>query len=163
MASKNILILFLSQVIVFSSCINNKNDSIENADFQIDINSVQIEEISIPDLSTLNSVFPKSKFEVIALEFTPNSLLGEISKVIYADNKYIVLDESSGTLFAFANNGKYLFTVGSKGSGPDQYVRVKGFDLDVDSGEIVVLDIAEKIIHYNLRNGAYALCKTCRY
>ena len=140
---------------MFSSCINNKNDSIENADFQIDINSVQIEEISIPDLSTLNSVFPKSKFEVIALEFTPNSLLGEISKVIYADNKYIVLDESSGTLFAFANNGKYLFTVGSKGSGPDQYVRVKGFDLDVDSGEIVVLDIAEKIIHYNLRNGAY--------
>ncbi|MFZ6666399.1 6-bladed beta-propeller [Peijinzhouia sedimentorum] len=121
----------------------------------IELEGHESSELNIPNLEALEIAFPESTFEVIVLEFTPNSMLGDISKVLYADNKYIVLDESSGTLFAFAKDGKYLFTIGSKGSGPDQYMKAKGFDLDADVGEIVVLDITEKIVHYNLTDGAY--------
>jgi hypothetical protein len=91
------------------------------------------------------------KGELITLEVTRNSLLGDISRIGFLPDKMII---SSGPgVIAFDNNGKYLFNVGRKGPGPHDYTHMNGFHIKDDTIQIFD-NQTRKLISYNA-NGGY--------
>ena len=62
----------------------------------------------------------------IPLETTDESLLESISKVIFKNNKFYVLDSHQGNqgLFVFSETGEFLRKVSGPGAGPGEYNKV---------------------------------------
>ncbi len=60
-----------------------------------------------------------SQGEIIKLETTESSLLYEINNIDIFDSKMII--QTRGKSIAFSLSGDYLFQVGTKGEGPNEY------------------------------------------
>lgn len=84
--------------------------------------------------------------KVIPLEATSDSYLIQIEKIIEHENKLFVLDELTNRLLVFSNNGKYLYAVGKKGSGPGEFQNIVDFSLHIDEQELVALDIEKRAL-----------------
>ena len=81
----------------------------------------------------------------IPLETTGEVLLGRISKLLYRDGKFYVLDQKSGGVFVFDEKGKHLTSILKKGEGPGEYIEL--MDMDVDkAGNVYVFDNARRNI-----------------
>jgi hypothetical protein len=77
--------------------------------------------------------------QFIELETTEKSIIGEIDKIKFVDNKYYILDEHQRKcVFVFDDKGKFLYTVGQQGRGPGEYIQPN--DFVVTNSEIVILD-----------------------
>ncbi|WP_106831428.1 6-bladed beta-propeller [Parabacteroides pacaensis] len=77
----------------------------------------------------------------VKLEFTDQSMIGEISKIeAYKDRLYI-LDMNTSSLFVFTMDGKYLFKIHSVGSGPQEYTQLDFLSIDKEQQNIVLTDL----------------------
>lgn len=95
--------------------------------------------------------------ELIPLELTENSMLGEISKVEYADTSLIVFDRGRDILARFSSKGKYLNSIGNKGRAESEYLRIDTFFVD-SSGRIIIIDgTTDKVLIFN-QDGTYVKC-----
>lgn len=68
----------------------------------------------------------------IPLETTGESLLESISKIIFKNQKFYILDNQQGNngLFVFSETGKFLRKVSGPGAGPGEYTKLMDFDVD---------------------------------
>lgn len=110
--------------------------------------------LEVEDSAVLPFVQPDSVWSYIMLEQTENSVLGDLVKVERAGSKWVVLDNQS-QLLVFSNQGDYLFTVGVRGEGPGEYIRVDDFSVTPDQQYIWVLDPLERMICYSLVDGSF--------
>lgn len=89
---------------------------------------------------------------IIRAEFYP--LQTENAPVVGADPQLSVLQDGSYVIFSrgkhpvlhFAPNGRYLNTIGSQGSGPEEYLEI--CNLQIQDSIIVVFSIPDKVLYY---------------
>lgn len=113
---KHLVILLL----LFVSCSQNTlNKCIVNDD------TVKINRSEIPISSIIQIK------NMIPLETTDASLLGRIEKVV-RDEERIYIKSANKPLIVFNDNGKFLETIGSLGSGPEEYSVFLDFDICED-------------------------------
>ena len=131
---KNTLFLVLGLVISLSSC--NMEESIL-PDFRDDF----------LDFSYIDT----TSYEFLRLETTHESLIQNISEVLFDTSYVFVFDDKSKAVFIFDSNGSYLSKIAAIGRGPGEYSQnVKTFDLDRKRNEIVMFDpSSRKILRYS--------------
>ncbi|MDR1742911.1 MAG: 6-bladed beta-propeller [Dysgonamonadaceae bacterium] len=78
--------------------------------------------------------------EIVPLETNEHCLIKEIDKVRLFEDRIFVLDLQLQHLFCFDKNGRYLFTVLSKGPGPEEYYYTEDFIIDKYNKNILLLD-----------------------
>lgn len=85
--------------------------------------------------------------DIILLETTKVSTLGEINKIeIYKNKIYI---SSNNQIFVFSDNGKHILNINSAGRGPGEYLGIKDFNIHSDI--LYILDRAsQNILLYDL-------------
>lgn len=91
-------------------------------------------------------------YHFIPLETTEKCLIGSISDIQIKNNYiYILEGKESEDLFVFNLEGKFITTVGKKGSGPEEYIKISDFDIDVDNNLLIISDKhRERILFYDL-------------
>ena len=70
---------------------------------------------------------------------TDQSLIADIDKIEISDDQIFISDKTSSKIFAFDLSGKYLRTIGQKGSGPGEFSYLG--DFNVNGNSIYVQDV----------------------
>lgn len=65
--------------------------------------------------------------EIVSLEVTDESLIGEITKMKVTDSDIWVKHYKDNHVLRFSRSGKFLNKVGKVGQGPEEYIRMAGF------------------------------------
>lgn len=82
-----------------------------------------METIPITDFETYNGRFSEfaEAVEMIPLEFTDESILGEIKKVVLSEDFIFVMERfNSAGIYTFDRSGKFLYRIGNRGQGPKE-------------------------------------------
>ncbi|MBQ8593574.1 MAG: 6-bladed beta-propeller [Bacteroidaceae bacterium] len=113
-----------------------------------------------PD-GAVDSVLYSSLFEnieYIPLETTDSSLIGNIDKLIVAENSLVIVDKSiTKAIYCVDKKGKFKFKISELGIGPDEYVDINDVDFDEAKQEFLIYSTAtNKIVFYGT-NGQF-LC-----
>lgn len=116
------------------------------------INRDDIETISFYEVYSekLPFSFFVDTIELIPLETNDENMIGEITRLIFYDDKYYVRATNSmqnGQLFVFDKTGNYLRKIGKKGGGPGEYLEFKDFTITHD-GKIVLADY-QRLLTYD--------------
>lgn len=74
----------------------------------------------------------------VTLETNNESLIGNVVKKHYINNKIYISDAKS--IFIFDQNGKYLNSIKRHGRGHGEYLSLTSFDVNCRTGEISILD-----------------------
>lgn len=125
--------LFFS--ILLLSC--NQQDSTQKEKNVIPFDKVAKEDFEIKDI------------EYIPLETTEHCLLGDISKVLYKDDRYYILDKNQNRgIYIFNKDGNFLSSINKQGEGPGEYIEITDMDVD-DENNVYIADNAKMdIIKY---------------
>ena len=93
--------------------------------------------------------------EFIPLEAHSKALFKKGDKLIVKDNKFFVFDFlGQNKVYAFDNNGNFLYEIGKKGQGPGEHLQVRCFA--IDENFIHVYDIyRQKIFRYDISDWTY--------
>jgi natural product precursor len=75
----------------------------------------------------------------VALETNQNSLIQYVNRLTVTP-EYILVEDGCGLLL-FSRQGKFISSVGRKGNGPDEYICLGGYDIDVNKRQIHVFSI----------------------
>lgn len=135
-------ILFLLATQVLFSC-SSKQISIQpvsiNAGQVTATDSIKIINIDVPELTSFDIDDMLSDVEYIPLETNHQSIIGEISKVVYFNQRFYILDSDiTNSIYIFNNEGKYINKISRKGSGPGEYTRIYDFDIDRFANQIII-------------------------
>ncbi len=139
---KNI-IAFLSLALFIFSCSKKMNvpePSRLISEMKIDVDKVTDSYDLSQDIS--------SDVKIVSLETNDNCLIGNVFKIIYANQIYYILDKLSNQILLFDDKGKFVSKLNQSGSGPQEYVKIDEFV--VVGEDIWIADNASKrIICYN--------------
>lgn len=120
----NILLSLLVLVILLLSCKEStRNFSRKTEGVSLLTNLEKAIEVNI-DLN--NDCLPfdslMTKVSYVKLETTGDNLIGEISQLLFVDDKIIVVDVwKSKIITVYDMKGHYLYKIGSQGQGPQEY------------------------------------------
>lgn len=128
-------VTFIVLLAFFLSC-SEKRESIGVIDYDL------TEKISIFNIF--------ESIDVVQLETNNNCLISSISKVIFHDNKYYILDLRLQTLFCFDFEGKFLFKIFQKGQGPEEYLYVEDFNIDHYNNQLLLLEPFGSLLLFEL-------------
>jgi hypothetical protein len=89
----------------------------------------------------------EAEWEIFRLETSDECLVADISKIIFQNGMYYILDNVS-VINVFDSNGKFLKKLDRKGQGPGEYTVLKSFDVighdvwvsDVNRRRLMVFD-----------------------
>lgn len=136
-------VLFFFGLFFIFSCQEKKNS---------DISEDNIERVSFYE--NYSEKLPLSFFvdtiELIPLETNHENMIGEITRLIFYDDKYYVRSTNgmqNGKLFVFDKTGNYLRKIGKKGGGPGEYLEFKDFTITHD-GKVVLADY-QRLLTYD--------------
>lgn len=90
--------------------------------------------------------------QIIPLETISNSVFANPDKVYVLKDKMFLQDRQNRTLKVFDIAGKFLFDVGNKGKGPQEYLAVR--DFMITENIIYILDY-KKILCFDASNGKF--------
>jgi hypothetical protein len=137
------LFLILS---ILSSCENAKNSKpLASKIFNTNCKELIIKG-SLTDSLQYDSIF--SEIKAIPLETNENCLINQIDKVLFYEDKMLILDQFQ-KLYIFDIKGKFLYEIAKQGRGPGEYLELRNFDIDKD-GNIYLLDF-QRILKYDLQ------------
>lgn len=94
------------------------------------------------------------KSEIVPLEATPESMLGEVNKLLLRPDGAFVLLTHSGIMI-FDAQGKFQARAGRTGHGPGEYVKLNDICLTTNGQYILALSAFNQILQYRADNGAY--------
>lgn len=66
------------------------------------------------------------------------NLVGDVSKLVYDDNRYFIFDITQKKIFVYNDSGDFLNVIGSEGRGPGEYLELR--DFQVHNGRVYILD-----------------------
>ena len=138
----NAVIIIIVLVLV-ASCKNENNTNIRNDNIET-ISFYKNYQEKLPYSSFVDTI------ELIPLETTEKSLIGEITRVVFDDNKYYVRSTNgmqNAKLYVFDDAGKYLKQIGEKGNGPGEYILFK--DFSINSNHDIIIADAQKFLVYD--------------
>lgn len=125
---------FVLLLVFNSACGNDANTEIENI-HQIQVNTNDFLDLNFSDFFDTTLIVP--------LEVTPNSLIGEVSKVITTKDHVYVLDRTiAEALFIFDYQGRIIHSFSRTGDGPGEYLRITNFFISKDEKTIFITDLS---------------------
>lgn len=128
---KAIELFTLSFLIILTSC---RPSSTNNQNNRANIN------LSAPVQQDLNMSTFISDIQYVPLETTDENLIGNINQLLLTDDKMIVVDQKTASIFFFDHKGKYLYKIAEQGIGPGQYTQINGAAINHKKKEVYVLD-----------------------
>lgn len=85
------------------------------------------------------------------LETIKENEIGQIDRILYHNEKYIIMDRLTNKIFIFNDDGKYYSTIDAIGNGPGEYVQITDIAIDKFNDIIKIQDSMQgKIISYDL-------------
>jgi hypothetical protein len=91
-----------------------------------------------------------NRLDLIPLETTPESLIGNIKKIFFSDNGIYIFDDRQNQVLRFNNKGKFISRIGNKGNGPGEYIQMQDFTIDKKNGDLLLLcDRPYKLLTFN--------------
>ena len=143
----NYLAIFIVMVSTFA-CTSN----VPTYQGEIPCTTIHVD-VSSPDFLTHNNVIDK---KIIQLETTDESVFGDISKLLVADDRIFILDgQVAQGLFVFDMQGNFLFNVGRRGGGPGEFYSINDFFLDTLNRSISIYDANMRKLYYYDWTGKY--------
>ena len=158
--------LFLSSmtIVVFLSffCISCQNEDSQKRTESEYVISVTKENLENVYKGRLSEFVESSRF--IHLEATDESLIVDIKKIRFYDNKIYILDRKnkSGVL-VFDMNGKFLSTIGNRGAGPSEFISLMSFVIDKHTNQVILLDSEGRKLLYYTSDGELISEKRLKY
>lgn len=105
----------------FCSCsLNERNGYGQQIDIDLDKEVID----SIPLSQLIDSITYST------LNLGDSLVIGRISDMSITDSMIIILDEQTKSVLKFANNGRFLYPIGSNGQGPGEYIAPEAIDTD---------------------------------
>jgi len=115
-----------------------------------------METILITDFETYNGRFSEfaEAVEMIPLEFTDESILGGIRKVVLSEDFIFVMERfNSAGIYTFDRSGKFLYRIGSRGQGPEECADVDDFSINEKDRLIYIYDsVRKKVFVFSFDN-----------
>jgi len=71
-----------------------------------------------------------------------------VSKIVGAGDRLLIEDQD--ILYLYSKEGKFIRQIGSKGNGPEEYLRITDYCVDDKSGKIFILSPKNKLMVFNL-------------
>lgn len=93
-----------------------------------------------PDRDTLYYSEIVDSVTYIDLESSDEAMIGKIADLDYNGSDIVVLDDKTGLVKLFGKDGHFISQIGSRGQGPEEYLRAK--NVDINDSVIAVYDVA---------------------
>ena len=93
-----------------------------------------------------SQLFDSAKY--VRLETGSDCLINKISKIIFFDNLFYILDNRQNVLFVFSDAGKFLWKIDKRGNGPGEYRQINDFDLS--NNRLYLFDPYRNVLEYDL-------------
>ncbi|MDR3219421.1 MAG: 6-bladed beta-propeller [Dysgonamonadaceae bacterium] len=117
----------------------------EKEDFSVIDLSKGIEKVEILNLSDFaNSI------SYIKMNTSDESVFGEIFRILYEDDMFMVSDTRRNYLYIFNKDGSFKQKAGNIGQGPEEYTYLAWFDYLHGTDEILLHDLYSGTYFYNL-------------
>lgn len=105
-----------------------------------------------------------TKVSYVKLETTGDNLIGEISQLLFVDDKIIVVDVwKSKIITVYDMKGHYLYKIGSQGQGPQEYAFFTHVSLTPDKKMLVITDMGSTSLKYYSIDGQFIKSIKCPY
>lgn len=144
---KKYLLLSIVFILFLCGCTQKQSESNEPSG---------MESIPITDFETYNGRFSEfaEAVEMIPLEFTEESILGEIKKVVLSEDFIFVMErDNSAGIYTFDRSGKFLYRIGSRGQGPEECADVDDFSINEKDRLIYIYDsVRKKVFVFSFDN-----------
>ena len=155
---RNILLFLFTLIVIFSSCRKNSpNFSDKKEEISLLRNIENPIEVHI-DLN--NDCLPfdslMNKVNYVKLETTGDNLIGEISQLLFVDDKIIIVDAGqSKTITVYNEKGHYLYKIGAFGQGPMEYGALNHVAFTPGKEMLVITDLKSGRLKYYSIDGRY--------
>ncbi|GAO30508.1 6-bladed beta-propeller [Geofilum rubicundum] len=108
-------------IFIFGSCIRTSQES---KPLSHEITTIDVKESDIIDNGKLSDVV--SIDSLVFLEYTDESIIGEIDKVLVSEDRIFVVDrESAKSIFCFDRKGNFINSYNAIGRGPQEYIEIE--------------------------------------
>ena len=141
---KSILLLLIITLLGCSS--NMKQEPISKSGIPV----INLSE----DVSTVPSLLlseSAEKLEIVSLEMTDQSMLGEIRRIQVTEHDIWIHDFNKFYIYRFSRTGKFLNRIGSIGQAPGEYVNFSTFLVDEYKKEVYIISNNNGILVYNFK------------
>ena len=141
------MFLLLIGVFVLLGCSSNKK---QEPIFKSGIPVINLSE----DVSTVPSLLLSEvaeKLEIVPLEMTDQSMLGEIRRIQATEHDIWIHDFNKFYIYRFSQTGKFLNRIGSIGQAPGEYVNFSTFLVDEYKKEVYIISNNNGILVYNFK------------
>ena len=104
------------------------------------------------DVSTVPSLLlseSAEKLEIVSLEMTDQSMLGEIRRIQVTDHNIWIDHGREFYIYRFSRSGKFLNKIGSIGQGPGEYTNYSTFLVDEDKKEVYIIANTNGVLAYD--------------
>ena len=104
------------------------------------------------DVSTVPSLLLSEvaeKLEIVPLEMTDQSMLGEIRRIQVTDHNIWIDHGREFYIYRFSRSGKFLNKIGSIGQGPGEYTTYSTFLVDEDKKEVYIIANTNGVLAYD--------------
>ena len=139
---KSILLLLIITLLGCSS--NKKQEPISKSGVPV----INLSE----DVSTVPSLLlseSAEKLEIVPLEMTDQSMLGEIRRIQVTDYNIWIDHGREFYIYRFSRSGKFLNKIGSIGQGPGEYTTYSTFLVDEDKKEVYIIANTNGVLAYD--------------
>ena len=163
---RNILLFLFTLIVIFSSCRKNSpNFSDKKEEISLLRNIENPIEVHI-DLN--NDCLPfdslMNKVNYVKLETTGDNLIGEISQLLFVDDKIIIVDAGqSKTITVYNEKGHYLYKIGAFGQGPMEYGALNHVAFTPGKEMLVITDLKSGRLKYYSIDGHYVKSEKLPY
>jgi hypothetical protein len=111
-------------------------------------------------LKSINMSEIFSEIEYIPLENVDKHMIGWVHRLIAYKNRFYIFDESTQSVFCFQQDGKFLFELNRKGTGPGEYVKLMNIGIDHDNDHLLLCCGKIKRMHVYDLEGNYINSKS---
>ena len=127
--------LFFTDSFLLGCSGNKKENTLQDEEGTpvINLSSDNVSKVALLPLSEA-----AAKVEIVSLEVTDESLIGEITKMKVTDSDIWVKHYKDNHVLRFSRSGKFLNKVGKVGQGPEEYIRMADFFVDENTKEVYI-------------------------
>lgn len=139
------VLLFIMVGFIGCSCSRQGNKSLpqEEAATILSVN-LDLEDDPVSFYDLFESVY------LIPLETKDESLLNDISKIVFHRDSIFILDKKQATIFLFNGEGKYLNKLSQQGNGPTEYYDLEDFTFNKYTNSLELLSVYGGVYCFSL-------------
>ncbi|MBP3419562.1 MAG: 6-bladed beta-propeller [Marinifilaceae bacterium] len=116
------LAFIITSIILYYGCNRMQSENIKPTENCIEIDIPLENKDNVTMLSeAIDSV------QIITLETNDSCIIGSYNKIIADGQKLFIMDAISNTVFTFDYSGKFLFSIGTRGRGPFEFLEMCDF------------------------------------